>query len=99
MTQQQIEVLKARPNKKEPDYQEMRELKEQIQMMRRELESRIEDTDDRPETPETPLEQQPPAKSPLILLPEAQQEEQSPKEYEQLKFDVSVRGLHHVYAG
>lgn len=60
-------------------------------MMRRELESRIEDTDDRPETPDTPVDQQPLAKSPLILLPEAQPETPPQKEYEQLKFDVSVR--------
>lgn len=93
---QQIEVLKARPNKKEPDYQEMRELKEQIQLMRRELESRIEDNDDRPETPETPVDQQPPAKSPLILLPETEEETPSTKEYEQLKFDVSVGDAPHV---
>ena len=90
LCKQQIESLKARPNKKEPDYQEMRELKEQIQMMRRKLESRIEDTDDRPETPETPKDDQP-AKSPYILIPETQQEKPPPKEYEQLKFDVSTR--------
>lgn len=68
----------------------MRELKEQIQMMRRELETRIEDTDDRPESPETPQDDQP-TRSPFILLPESQQEKPPPREYEQLKFDVSAK--------
>lgn len=77
----------------------MRELKQQIQMMRRELESRIEDTDDRPDTPETPIDQEPPAKSPLILLPGAQEEEPPAKEYEQLKFDVSAGDLHYMCSG
>ncbi|MPC07848.1 E3 ubiquitin-protein ligase RNF31 [Portunus trituberculatus] len=89
---QQIEGLKARPNKKEPDYQEMRELKEKIQVMRRELESRIEESDDRPDTPETPQDEQP-TKSPYILIPDTPQEKPPPKEYEQLKFDRTVRRL------
>ena len=57
--------------------------------MRRELESRIEESDDRPETPDTPQDEQP-TKTPYILIPDTPQEKPPPKEYEQLKFDVSA---------
>ncbi|XP_042232259.1 E3 ubiquitin-protein ligase lubel-like isoform X26 [Homarus americanus] len=88
----QIEGLKARKNKKDPDYQEMRELKEQIQMMRKELEARMDDDDeDRPETPDTPKEEQEPT-SPDIMLQEPQEKPKS-REYEQLQFDRTVRRL------
>ncbi|XP_068220489.1 E3 ubiquitin-protein ligase lubel [Palaemon carinicauda] len=88
----QIEGLKARHNK-EPDYQEVRELKEQIQMMRKQLEARMEeDTETRPDTPETPQDEQPP-QGPLLLLQGSPTVEGPPREYEQLKFDRTVRRL------
>ncbi|XP_066985851.1 E3 ubiquitin-protein ligase lubel-like isoform X41 [Macrobrachium rosenbergii] len=89
----QIEGLKAR-HSKEPDYQEVRELKEQIQMMRKQLEARMEeDSEARPDTPETPQDEQPP-KGPLLVLQGSPTNERPPsREYEQLKFDRTVRRL------
>ncbi|XP_066985889.1 E3 ubiquitin-protein ligase lubel-like isoform X46 [Macrobrachium rosenbergii] len=88
-----IEGLKAR-HSKEPDYQEVRELKEQIQMMRKQLEARMEeDSEARPDTPETPQDEQPP-KGPLLVLQGSPTNERPPsREYEQLKFDRTVRRL------
>ncbi|XP_045618058.2 E3 ubiquitin-protein ligase lubel isoform X11 [Procambarus clarkii] len=91
----QIEGLKARQNKKDPDYQEMRELKEQIQMMRRQLEARMEDEDGRPETPDSPKEEQQQQQQPSgadIILQDTQEKPVS-REYEQLQFDRTVRRL------
>ena len=83
----QLEGLKARHGK-EQDYQEVRELKEQIQMMRRQLEARMEEDEVRPDTPDTPIDEQPP-KSPQIVLQESPKTEHPPsREYEQLQFDV-----------
>ncbi|XP_064112920.1 E3 ubiquitin-protein ligase lubel-like isoform X13 [Macrobrachium nipponense] len=89
----QIEGLKAR-HSKEPDYQEVRELKEQIQMMRKQLEAKMEeDTEARPDTPETPQDEEPP-KGPLLVLQGSPTNERPPsREYEQLKFDRTVRRL------
>ncbi|KAK7079022.1 ubiquitin-protein transferase activity protein, partial [Halocaridina rubra] len=90
----QIEDLKARHGM-EPDYQEVRELKEQIQMMRKQLEAKMEeDGEGRPDTPETPQDEELPPMGPVILLAESPETERPPsREYEQLKFDRTVRRL------
>lgn len=56
-------------------------------MMRKQLEARLEDSDERAETPESPREEQSP-KGPVIELHESTEKPVS-REYEQLKFDVS----------
>ncbi|KAK8722802.1 hypothetical protein OTU49_012048, partial [Cherax quadricarinatus] len=88
----QIEGLKARQNKKDPDYQEMRELKEQIQMMKRQLEARMENENDRGDSPEVPKEEEEPSPPGLQALHE-QQDKPVSREYEQLQFDRTVRRL------
>nr|XP_027226296.1 serine/arginine repetitive matrix protein 2-like isoform X3 [Penaeus vannamei] len=88
-----IEGLKAR-QKKESDYQEVRELKEQIQQMRKQLEAKMEEEGKRPDTPETPKDEHPPP-GPLTGPLEAAEEQTkttSPEE-EQLNFDRTVRRL------
>ncbi|KAK4323672.1 hypothetical protein Pmani_005643 [Petrolisthes manimaculis] len=102
----QIEDLKARPNKKDPDYQEMRQLKNQIQMMRRELEARMEDEDEeaeeeeeegRTDSPDTPTGEVEDGGGPTLLLLDADGGvsglEQPQEENEQLQFDRTVRRL------
>lgn len=68
----------------------MRELKEQIQQMRKQLEAKMEEEGKRPDTPETPKDEHPPP-GPLTGPLEAAEEQTkttSPEE-EQLNFDVS----------
>lgn len=68
----------------------MRELKEQIQQMRKQLEAKMEEEGKRPDTPETPKDEHPPP-GPLTGPSEAAEEQTkttSPEE-EQLNFDVS----------
>ncbi|XP_047495705.1 E3 ubiquitin-protein ligase lubel-like isoform X18 [Penaeus chinensis] len=89
----QIEGLKAR-QKKESDYQEVRELKEQIQQMRKQLEAKMEEEGKRPDTPETPKDEHPPP-GPLAdpQEPAEEQTKMTSPEEEQLNFDRTVRRL------
>ncbi|XP_076048722.1 uncharacterized protein LOC143029731 [Oratosquilla oratoria] len=95
-----VEGLKAR-HTNDPDYHQVRELKEQIQMMRKQLEAKIEDQstagdgDRGPDSPDTPLDRHP-LKGPVVLLQEPTKEpenEDTRRQYEQLKFDRTVRRL------
>lgn len=65
----------------------MQELKEQIQIMRKQLEAQMEDSDESAEAPESPREEQPP-QGPVLVLQETPEKLVS-REYEQLQFDVS----------
>ena len=76
----------------EADYQEVRELKEQIQIMRKELQTQM-DNNSRSDSPQSPMQDA----GPVIMLQPAENaaenQAKTAEELEQLQFEVSFIGF------